>query len=1032
MRKLVLIVFVITVLPAAYAQEEPADKPVDWNPSPAVLKAVPNIVGLLNENSRSSMRTAIEALRRIKPGDANPLLITILRNREKGMRRAIEALVENGGNDVVDFFFDCFLHGEYDLKWESEHALVRLGEKSLAPLTKLLNETDNAKMREKVALMIARNSEKGLQTLLEAIKKGEQPVRETALATLVHCEKNVVPVDILLKLIEDKCPDIHQCAAALLARSKHKKATEYYLRVLEDDKRADYHGVAVRALAEMRDRDSVPALIKALKEKKPRVRNEAARALGYTGDPRAIKPLIEAMDDPEIRKIIRYPAAFNALRDFGKSATPQVVQAYKGVKPDTRFLLLCMYEYLEDEQAVPMFLNALKIGTPAEKVLAIKLLRRFKSKEITDALIAALKDESGRVRAAAAASLGEKDASQTLGMLKKALRDPYAGMRKAAALTLGRMGTEDAIEALIEALKLQDTAVRAAAARALGGKSGKNAVSALLEAASDDDESVRVSALAALVETGGKDLVPVLNRALDDPSESVRREAVKGLEKHGDERAFGPLVNLLGKEKEKTVVTPRALVKTGGKKVLAHVTEMLRIGEDTGLLDTFTDAGEEILRFGEQAIEPLRKASASDNENIMGEALVLLAHLRDEKTFPRFIALMKSGDEKIRGFAASMVSVYGDKRAVEPLLALLDDKGYQVADTAIASLGELGDRRAVKPLIEVLLKCEDSETFCAAAYALVKIGDEAAVEPLMLSLLDDSERIRYPAARCLGLLKDKRAADALFALTYDSDGYVAVEAILALSKMGDKRAIKPLMDYGPYLPVPYSPHWTTYEHLREFHTPETADYFLRLVKESGDFITRKFAAAALGEIGDTRAIEPLRESFKNDEENGVRIAAALALMRFGEEEASAVMEKALTGNDADARGHALSVLKDSPDRKAIPWLRKLLDSEVRITAAEVLVKLGDRSPADMLMKEVKKGGLESCGPAVALLGDLKEERAIGPLIDLLEKGREFDYELRRDIRYDAVEALEEITGQNFGWNWQKWQRWHKEQQKKKE
>jgi HEAT repeat protein len=1037
-RRLAFICLIIILLPAAYAQEEPpdeefdlepAEEPVDWKPGPAVLKAVPNIVELLNENSRPGMRTAIEALRKIKPEDANPLLFAILRHREKGMRRAIEALVENGGPEVVDFFLDCFLHEEFELKWESEHALVRLGEKSLAPLIKLLHETKDAKLRGKVTFMIACNSDKGLQVLLDALKEGRQPVRETALAVLVRCEENVVPVEMLLKLIEEKSPGIHRCAAALLARSKHKKATEYYLRVLEDEKQADCHAGAVKALGDTGDRSVVPVLIKALKHRDPLVRNAAASALGYIGDQRAVKPLIEAMDDPELRKMRRYPAASNAVSCFGKSATPQIAQAYRDAVPAVRLKLLSMFEHRWDEQAMPMFLNALKTGPPSEKVLAIKLLRRFKSKEITDALIGALKDGAGEVRAAAAGSLGEKDAPRAFGILKKALRDTDARMRSAAALTLGRIGGKEATDALTGALKLQDAVVRAAAARALGGINDKSVLSALFETVSDDDEHVRASALGALVETGHKDIVPMLVRALEDPSLEVRKEAVRGLEKHGDERAFGPLAEMLGQED--TVVTPKTLVKAGGKKALAYVTQMLRISEDTGLFDTFTDAGEEILRFGEDAVKPLRKASTSEDKNIKREALILLAHLRDEKTLLTLIDLMKSEDEEMRSFAIGLVSVYRDKRAVEPLLALLDDDGYQVAETAIESLGELGDRRAVKPLIKILLDCDDSDTFCVAADALVKIGDEAAIEPLILSLLDDSERIRYPAARCLGLLKDKRAADALFALTQDRDGYVMVEAVLALSKMNDKRAIKPLMYYGPYLPMPYSQHWTAYEHLRKFHTPETADYFVRLWRESGDFITREFAAAALGEIGGKRAVESLRECFKKDEIDSVRMAAAAALMRFGDKETETIVKEALTGKDADARRDALSALMESPDRKAIPWLRKALDSDVRITAANVLVKLGDHSPADMLIKEVKEGDAESCYPAVALLADLKEERAIEPLIDLLEKGRDFDYIYKRDIRYDALEALEKISGQNFGWNYQRWRRWHKERESKK-
>jgi HEAT repeat protein len=56
--------------------------------------------------------------------------------------------------------------------------------------------------------------------------------------------------------------------------------------------------------------------------------------------------------------------------------------------------------------------------------------------------------------------------------------------------------------------------------------------------------------------------------------------------------------------------------------------------------------------------------------------------------------------------------------------------------------------------------------------------------------------------------------------------------------------------------------------------------------------------------------------------------------------------------------------------------------------------------------------------AIEALMKLKEHRALLRLIELLATDES------NDVREAALEALAEITGQNFGWNWQKWQRWY--------
>ena len=55
--------------------------------------------------------------------------------------------------------------------------------------------------------------------------------------------------------------------------------------------------------------------------------------------------------------------------------------------------------------------------------------------------------------------------------------------------------------------------------------------------------------------------------------------------------------------------------------------------------------------------------------------------------------------------------------------------------------------------------------------------------------------------------------------------------------------------------------------------------------EDGDILVRQYAAEALGEIGDARAVAPLIAALENDDYRKVRYEAAEALGKIGDERA---------------------------------------------------------------------------------------------------------------------------------------------------
>ncbi len=79
------------------------------------------------------------------------------------------------------------------------------------------------------------------------------------------------------------------------------------------------------------------------------------------------------------------------------------------------------------------------------------------------------------------------------------------------------------------------------------------------------------------------------------------------------------------------------------------------------------------------------------------------------------------------------------------------------------------------------------------AIALGTIGDQRAVEPLVLALTDHDTEIRSDAAEALGMLGCRQAVEPLFDALSDLDNDVREAAAKALGQIGDARAEGPLI-----------------------------------------------------------------------------------------------------------------------------------------------------------------------------------------------------------------------------------------------
>jgi TolB-like protein/tRNA A-37 threonylcarbamoyl transferase component Bud32 len=186
---------------------------------------------------------------------------------------------------------------------------------------------------------------------------------------------------------------------------------------------------------------------------------------------------------------------------------------------------------------------------------------------------------------------------------------------------------------------------------------------------------------------------------------------------------------------------------------------------------------------------------------------------------------------------------------------------------------------------------------------------QVTVDPMQL-LKDENEEVRLDAVRTLEYSHDPRALTALVEALRDASLKVKAAAVHAIVGLGDEAT-------GPVI---------------------------RLLNDStdeGDCVTARFAAKALGLIGD-RKISPVLIEMLRSEDKFVACEAALALGRMGETKALAELTALLedpNGNIRFAAAEALGQVCDESSREALQKRLGDEDEGVRAKARWALSRL---------------------------------------------------------------------------------------------
>lgn len=470
-------------------------------------RAVEPIIAVLIDRSGEVLirRQAAGALGSLGDRRAiEPLLTVLLDLDEDVVSYAVSALEKIGWKPETDDQKVIYYHA-----CGKKSAIKKMGKAATESLIALLSEDRPETRLDAVNILGQINDKKTVKPLVDCLVDEDQSVRAAAAKSLDklkwkpatplekvdylsasgewdRCvEMGSVSIKRLVSLLDDEEFEVRWEAAKALERLDWNPPLESAERVRYLIFKEDYEqlvnigGAAVEPLLKAFERYSSP---------------EVAEALGRIGDPRAVGPLVAALD---------------------------------GLFSDVRIKAAGALGRIGDSRAVDPLINLLKRDEPEVRIEVLRALGRIGDLSATAPLVVTLGDGDHRVREAAAGALDR-------------LEWRPANDGEAASYCIARkrwtdcsnIGSE-AVAALVEMLGDGDGETRSGAVEALGALVDSNSISPIIRALSDEDFEVREKAAEVLGNLGYEKAAGPLVNALRDDAERVRVSAAEALDRLG-------------------------------------------------------------------------------------------------------------------------------------------------------------------------------------------------------------------------------------------------------------------------------------------------------------------------------------------------------------------------------------------------------------------------------------------------------------------------------------------------------------------
>jgi len=321
---------------------------------------------------------------------------------------------------------------------------------------------------------------------------------------------------------------------------------------------------------------------------------------------------------------------------------------------------------------------------------------------------------------------------------------------------------------------------------------------------------------------------------------------------------------------------------------------------------------------------------------------------------------------------------------------------------AIRLAGITKEKTAVPVLLGFIDKENDEFIKETIIWALGNIGDYSAIPTLIrFASSEVAPKIRDTAMQALANFHDPRVEELFITQLGSAIWRIQQLAIEGLGAIGGERAVKALQDY-----------------LCRKQTSKLTDVY--------DQILRSFAAVALGRLGDPVVLPCLLDELRiTKSTDSIGVVVGLGLL--GDVKAIPHLISYLSKVEGDVRK------LEGNDTTTADQLRNEFREKL-VTVSIALSRLMDRHGMhylqDFISNEVTSDEIDRYEEVIDALARLGEVSIIPRLIELLKVHTLNDNEIEDRVHHSYWKALKELTGEDFGINYQQWETWYKSHQNK--
>ena len=333
-------------------------------------------------------------------------------------------------------------------------------------------------------------------------------------------------------------------------------------------------------------------------------------------------------------------------------------------------------------------------------------------------------------------------------------------------------------------------------------------------------------------------------------------------------------------------------------------------------------------QLAKESEEFILKSISSAHDSIK---LYILDNIEDiplKSFIPEIKNLLKSKNDNVKIKSAYVLyKVYKDTQAINVIINFaldkpkIDEKMSAVAKAkvylknqlradVVKMLGELGDKNIVNVLSKTV-KGDDGNVADASYFALALLSQRGVIKPMPElkrffydGLKDLNPKVRLQAVKFLAQLKYEDSVPPLTLRLRDTNKEVVLETIKALGKIGNKEVLKDLLQF-------------------KTHTEDS--YRLTLAESLGD-LGYSILFSSFTDTETLTKIKSVLQSFLNDMNGSVRVAAARSLLKLNDRTGIEVLKKGLESNDGDIILYSIESFGKYGNMDDINYLSKFIAS----------------------------------------------------------------------------------------------------------